>query len=649
MESVPTAPPTQVLEGKYRLLRRLADAGNFEQYLGCTVTSPIRAVVVKRVPARLAKNKPTVAAFLEEARTTAHLQHASIARVLDVGEDGGTYVAVFEHLFGLDLDAVLEAERQRRGEVPVAAAVEVVCAVLEALEYAHQAPGEDGAPLQLIHRDVSAKNVLAGYDGAVQLAGFGLAKHQERQSENTSFGVVRGQLAYLSPEQLRGQELDARSDLWATAVLLYQLLTGVLPFERQGEFHQLKAIREEPHRPPGALRASLPPALDALFDRALAKDREARFASAGALREALVAAAGAGSRGAVADHLAELFAHQLGPHLADAVAGKAGIGAVLAVVGGEVIGEPPVVPSTESAPVPFEDVVVHPTEPREALPRSRAAEPSEPTLDTEPPRREAPRPRVATREPEPRPEPVAPMPPPKPRIATREPEPRPEPVAPMPPPRQRAPPSRPERARSKNVAAPARPRPARQKARFRLVSERGLNPLCYPAAIALGALLALGLTGARAGPIQAVPLRAGAPWAALDGAAKPAAEEVAQQVRPASPPDAAPPADPGLAPSVAAAGTADNEIQLAKQVAPETDGTLHVEGPRGTRIYLDRKPRGLVPATFTLPAGTHALRLVPPRGAAREESVRIEPGAVVRRSARSGKYVPPQPKVNAWP
>ena len=212
-------PPLLALQGKYRLLRQLADAGALEQYLGATRGANRHLAVIKRVPLSLAKNKPTVGAFLDEARTTARLRHPAIVQVLEVGDDGGTVAAAFEHVFGADAEQLLRAEQVARRALPIPVVLAITAAVLDALGHAHQAVDDGGAPLRLVHRDVSARNVILGYDGAIKLTGFGMAKHQAR-SEHTSFGVVRGQLAYVSPEQLKSGEVDARADLWAVGVLL---------------------------------------------------------------------------------------------------------------------------------------------------------------------------------------------------------------------------------------------------------------------------------------------------------------------------------------------------------------------------------------------------------------------------------------------
>ncbi|MBS2032276.1 MAG: protein kinase [Deltaproteobacteria bacterium] len=650
-----TSASTLVLQGKYQLFRKLADAGHIEVYLGAT-RSPRQAVMVKRVPPSLAKNKPTVGGFLDEARTTARLQHPAIAQVLDVGEDGGTYVAVFEHLFGVDAEKLLEKER--KGKLPIPIALRLVVTVLEALEHAHAAVGDDGSPLQLVHRDVSARNVLVGYDGRIKLTGFGLAKHQER-SEHTSFGVVRGQLAYVSPEQLRVGELDARTDLWSTGVLLYQLLTGALPFDRQGEFHVLKAIRDEDPKPPSELRAELPAALDAVMAKALAKDREQRFSSAAEMHAALEKIGGLANPDDVAEHVARLFSSALGTHLAEAMAGEASLTTMLALAGGEVLGEPepeakparrerPSAPteqpaSTERTSLANTDSTSLPlprTPPRAApvpapAPIERAqqetafaASPLDPSTDSA---------RTPLPDPDRRPsDGFRPERPPLPPEHTPEP---PVPVVRHMPEAPRASVPRPESTPDPKPEVPERRGSKKRRVRFKLVTERGLNPIVYPLAALVALLLGLA-AGRSSGPAEVAlePLPAGGPpLAALDAPIAPLAP------RPVAP------APTGPTGPVAPAHIND-ELQLSAQTEHGT-GTLRVDAPRGARVFIDKKQQhGAGSLSVSLTAGVHDLKVVLPSGAVKEESVHVESGKTVHRAiGASGKVVPQQPKSSNWP
>lgn len=637
--------PAQILDGKYRLLRQLSDGGTVELYLGATRGTPRRAVLVKRVAPNLAKNKPTVAGFLEEARTTARLQHGSILQVLDIGEDGGTYVAVFEHVFGANLDEVLEAEKRRRGQLPIGVALRLVAGALSALEHAHGATADDGSPLHLVHRDVSAKNVLLGYDGTVKLGGFGAAKHDQR-SEQTSFGVIRGQLAYVSPEQLRAQELDARADVWACGVLLYQLLTGALPFDRPGEFHILKAIREEPHKLASELRPELPAALDEVLDLALAKDREKRFGSAAELRQALEDTGLVSGRAELAEYAAELFGERLGAHRADAVAGRASVQAVVQVVGGTEVsplededsttGEAP--RSTDRAELPGPPAQLareldrpRVSQERSARPPSAAAKArsgDSPRVSHEKPLRPpaAPPPPEVTRDP-PAPTRFAALPSEPEVVAER-------PVMPTAPPRQVA------RAEPKREAVDA-PKPSRkiraQKRRFRLVTERGLTPAIYPAAVLAAVALGFVTVHARRIPEQVLePLPTHAPpLAILDEPPPRALPKPAEPVRPVAPPPVQ--AQPEM--------QLTGETPLKERGKP---GALRVEGPRGTRVIVDRHSQGSAPVTVALAPGTHQVRYLLPNGGIKDESLKIDAGRTVHRKLQA-KDIPPQPRSSSWP
>ena len=178
----------------------------------------------------------------------------------------------------------------------------------------------------------------------------------------------------------------------------------------------------------------------------------------------------------------------------------------------------------------------------------------------------------------------------------------------------------------------------RRKVSFRLVSERGLNPLVYPLALVIGVMAAMALAGVRARDVDAVALSA--PSVEWPLSAAPAPAQVPEQ----------PPA-PVVPAAVPATSPGPEEIRLTQEAsALQAEGTLRIEGPRGARIFIDHKPRGVAPASFSLPTGTHLLRIQSSARAAKDELVRIESGATVRRgNARGGKYVPPQPNVSHWP
>ncbi|MBI1945505.1 MAG: serine/threonine protein kinase [Deltaproteobacteria bacterium] len=213
--------------GPFTLLRHLASGGMGEVYLAHEPHDGApRLCVVKTVRAEFASDRVAARRFVDEARTSALLAHRNIVAVYDVGEDGGTpYIAV-EYVPGRDLMAVYVAARAAGGAVPEAIAIYLTAELLDALDYAHQAVDpRSGAPLHVVHRDVSPQNVLVSFDGAVKLIDFGIARCAVRD-ELTHVGQLVGKLRYISPEQARGEPVGPATDIWAACVTACELLTG---------------------------------------------------------------------------------------------------------------------------------------------------------------------------------------------------------------------------------------------------------------------------------------------------------------------------------------------------------------------------------------------------------------------------------------
>ncbi len=279
--------------GRYRLLRRIAVGGGAEVYLAAAegLAGFSKQVVVKHLFPEHAREPALVSMFLDEARLGAMLRHPHIVEVYDIGSEGGEYFIAMEHVPGHDLRDLLNA---RPGEpLPLPAALAVVQAVAAGLHHAHEQRDARGQLLGVVHRDVSPANVLLGWDGAVKLSDFGVAKWAEQRSR-TEQGTLKGKLSYMSPEQCRGQDLDRRSDVFALGVLLYELTTGDKPFRAASDFETLSAIVAGRYDAPAEEQPGYPPALAAIVRRALEVDRDQRFPDAAALAAAL----GAGRRGA---------------------------------------------------------------------------------------------------------------------------------------------------------------------------------------------------------------------------------------------------------------------------------------------------------------------------------------------------------------
>lgn len=266
--------------GRYQLHRLLATGGMGEIYLAsaCGLDGFEKRLVVKRIRPELANRDDLVAMFMQEARIVAKLNHANIVQVFDVGSEGGDCFLAMELLLGKDLRALMAA---MAGEpLPLEHAVHIATAICSGLHHAHQAHNAQGLPFGIVHRDVSPANVFVTTEGQVKLLDFGVAKlsHQDGGSRS---GALKGKLPYMSPEQARCvPQLDHRSDLFSTAILLWEMTTGRTLFLREQELDELRALCEEPVPPPTRLIPEYPPELERIVMKGLRRTPAERYQSA---------------------------------------------------------------------------------------------------------------------------------------------------------------------------------------------------------------------------------------------------------------------------------------------------------------------------------------------------------------------------------
>ncbi len=278
--------------GDYFLLKKLGEGGMGEVFLAKAgaVADIEKLLVVKTLREQHTEDAEYVRRFIDEARIVVQLSHRNICPVFDVGKVSGQYYLAMEHIHGRDLKTLAERAQQREQPLPPEVAVFIIGEVLEALDYAHRLsdPGT-GAALELVHRDVSPHNVMVNFEGEAKLIDFGLAASRLKV-ERTKPDVVMGKMAYMPPEQARGDAVDGRIDQFAAAVMLYELLAGQRYYEGMG-FQDVFAIvggntpdgRE--YRPAGF--ASLDPGMQAILDRALRRAPEERYAGCAELKDAL--------------------------------------------------------------------------------------------------------------------------------------------------------------------------------------------------------------------------------------------------------------------------------------------------------------------------------------------------------------------------
>lgn len=273
--------------GRYELIHRLAHGGMATVYLGRAKGKAgfEKVVAVKVIHPHLAAEAEFVAMFLDEARIAARLHHPHVVEILDLGESNGAYYMVMEFIEGENLAALVRA---LEGEpLPICGVLQILADTLEGLGAAHELRDADGRPYQLVHRDISPHNILINLDGWSKVGDFGIMKAVGKAS-NTKTGELRGKLAYMSPEQARGDEqVDHRTDLFAVGVIAWELLTGQRLFACATEAATLEkviacnvpALADE--RPELVGHPQLHASLDALLRRALARDPAQRWADAG--------------------------------------------------------------------------------------------------------------------------------------------------------------------------------------------------------------------------------------------------------------------------------------------------------------------------------------------------------------------------------
>jgi serine/threonine-protein kinase len=265
--------------GKYQLIHKLATGGMAEVFLA-KAAGPMgfeKLCVLKRILPHLASEPTFVDMFLSEARLAAQLNHPNVVQIFDFGEAEGTYFIAMEYIDGPNLREMIRRASGVSLSLPIAFCARVISAACEGLAFAHdfKDPATNLA-MNIVHRDISPDNLLLSRQGAVKVVDFGIAK-AAGQSPHTQTGVLKGKLAYMSPEQLRNEPLDRRADVYALGVVLYELLTGLKPFMASSEAGMVQAILFELQVPAVQRRPDVPEGLQRILAKALAKERERRY------------------------------------------------------------------------------------------------------------------------------------------------------------------------------------------------------------------------------------------------------------------------------------------------------------------------------------------------------------------------------------
>ncbi|XSF11622.1 serine/threonine-protein kinase [Myxococcus faecalis] len=275
--------------GRYELLAQLGRGGMAETWRARLVGAAgvTKPVLIKKVLPEHANDEAFIAMFISEARISATLSHGNIAQVFDFGRMDGQYFLAMELVDGQPLHRVLRrAAKTGLASMPIPLATYIALEMCRGLHYAHSRTDDQGVPLHIVHRDISPDNVLISYEGQVKIVDFGIAKARMLRSFHTEPGIVRGKYLYFSPEQARGLEVDARTDVWATGLVLYEMLCGQAPVSGSEALVMSKLAHGE-FPSPREVRKELPSALNEIVMRALSVDARFRYESANAFGDAL--------------------------------------------------------------------------------------------------------------------------------------------------------------------------------------------------------------------------------------------------------------------------------------------------------------------------------------------------------------------------
>jgi serine/threonine-protein kinase len=274
--------------GRYQLLMPIAKGGMGQVWAARQMGTRgfQKLVAVKTILAEDEDSGNLETMLFEEASLASQIRHPNVAQTLDLGEQDGTLYLVMEWIDGEPLDFILKASRHVGG-IPIAIAVHIVIQACKGLHAAHEAKNPKGEPLGIVHRDISPQNLLVTYSGVVKLVDFGVAKATHQTSQPTALGQVKGKFAYMSPEQVNGQKIDARSDVFAMGIVLYRLTTGRHPFKSETPAATIHNILTTHPAHPSVVVQNYPAALEQVVMKALARDRAERFASAHEMMVAL--------------------------------------------------------------------------------------------------------------------------------------------------------------------------------------------------------------------------------------------------------------------------------------------------------------------------------------------------------------------------
>ncbi|MDY0001756.1 MAG: serine/threonine-protein kinase [Polyangia bacterium] len=275
--------------GRFDLMMRLGSGGMASLYLA-RLRGPEsfeKLVAIKKIHDHLTDDRNFVNMFLDEARLSARIQHPNVVQIYDLGSAEGAYYIAMEYIRGLDLVTVLQTAFNTQSPLltyPLIA--RIIADAAAGLHAAHELKGVSGQSLGIVHRDVSPHNLLLSYDGYLKVVDFGIAYAAEK-IQHTGTGTLKGKLAYMSPEQARGEKVDRRTDVFALGVVFFEAVTRRRLFREESEARTYQRVTQADVPDPSELRPDLPPKLAEIIRKALSLDREDRFQTAAAMQESI--------------------------------------------------------------------------------------------------------------------------------------------------------------------------------------------------------------------------------------------------------------------------------------------------------------------------------------------------------------------------
>lgn len=264
---------------RYRVIDKIASGGMAEVFRAesAGIEGFKKKVAIKRVLPHLSQKRKFMSMFLDEARLSAHLSHSNVVQVFDIGLGDDTYFIVMEYVDGADLKAIIETSRKRGREFPLESAVYIATRICDGLAYAHELTDGKGNAFGIVHRDMSPPNVLITRYGEVKITDFGLAK-ANNQLEKSEPGIIKGKFSYLAPEAAMGHEVDPRADIFAVGIILWEMLAGRKLFLGESDYETVRLVQQANIPSLSEINHKVPPGLERIILKALARDLNQRYA-----------------------------------------------------------------------------------------------------------------------------------------------------------------------------------------------------------------------------------------------------------------------------------------------------------------------------------------------------------------------------------